>query len=109
MIWSLVMSNDLSPAAEFWGRHVREQSESGLTVREYCSRHDLSPASLYGWRSKLRRDAQPAHTPGFTELRLAPSCAPMELRHPCGLRIVLPDNFSESALCRLLRVLADPC
>lgn len=39
--------------AEFWRFVVREQSRSGLNVREFCHQEGMSEASLYQWRKKL--------------------------------------------------------
>ena len=42
------------PAKErFWRDHVRRWRASGLTIRDYCSRHQLSEPSFYGWRQTL--------------------------------------------------------
>ena len=50
--------------------HVRDQELSGLSVAGYCRRHDLRPATFYGWR-RLRRECAPgriAAAVGFTEV-----------------------------------------
>ena len=38
---------------EFWGFVISEQSDSGLSVREFCRREEVSQASFYQWRKKL--------------------------------------------------------
>ena len=44
-----------------WRRHVERQPISGLTVRDYCSRHDLVESAFYRWRRVLaERDIRPA-------------------------------------------------
>jgi transposase-like protein len=40
-----------------WREIVAQLDESGLTVREFCTRAGLNAASLYGWRTRLRRGA----------------------------------------------------
>jgi hypothetical protein len=39
---------------EAWRELVDRHEQSGLTVAEFCEREGLKPASLYGWRSRLR-------------------------------------------------------
>ena len=43
-------------AREFWEAAIRLWSESGLSVREFCSREGLSEHSFYAWRRTLRAD-----------------------------------------------------
>jgi transposase-like protein len=38
---------------EFWREAVRLWAESGLSVREFCSREGLAEHALYSWRRKL--------------------------------------------------------
>jgi transposase-like protein len=38
-----------------WREIVARQEQSGLTVQEFCEREGLKPASLYGWRVRLRQ------------------------------------------------------
>ena len=40
-----------------WREIVSRQEQSGLTVTEFCEREGLKPASLYGWRGRLRQEA----------------------------------------------------
>jgi hypothetical protein len=51
--------------------HLRAQELSGLGVAEYCRRHDVRPATFYGWR-RLVREGGRACTEGgavsFTEV-----------------------------------------
>lgn len=102
----------LTPAAEFWADHIRRQLQSGHTIRVYCELHDLAPATFYFWRRRLQ---QPSSTPApqFHELHVSPEARPacaLVLRHPAGWQITLPENFSETAVRRLLVLLADaPC
>lgn len=35
--------------------HLRRQSDSGLSVREYCREHGLSKSSFYQWRANRKR------------------------------------------------------
>jgi len=50
-----------------WREIVERQAESGLSVRAFCEREGIKAVSLYGWRSRLQREAQDesarAHAP----------------------------------------------
>jgi len=49
--------------ADYWQRMIRRQASSGLSVRAWCGRHDLSEASFYWWRRRLARRDAVARTP----------------------------------------------
>jgi hypothetical protein len=65
------VSNGLWDEGDYRLEHVRDQELSGLSAAEYCRRHDLRPATFYGWR-RLRRKFGPgriaATAVGFTEV-----------------------------------------
>ena len=44
-------------AREFWEAAVRLWDESGLSVRDFCSREGLSEHTFYTWRRALRSDS----------------------------------------------------
>lgn len=71
---------------DFWRRMIQRQRESGLSVRAWCGRHDVSEASFYWWRRRLagsggraatsgRREPKPARrqtgAPRFVPVRVA--------------------------------------
>jgi transposase-like protein len=41
-----------------WRELVGRQAQSGLTVPQFCQQEGISSASLYGWRTRLRRGAK---------------------------------------------------
>jgi hypothetical protein len=57
----------------FWRRAVRQQRQSGQSIRAYCRAQGLTEASFYAWRRELARRAQQASA-GF-EGRQRPSPA----------------------------------
>lgn len=91
-----------------WRSLIAAQERSGLTAREFAEARGITVATLYWWRSKLRRDAtelvpvevvesetvDPVEQRGAFELRLGDA---MTLR-------VLP-GFDEAELRRLVRAL----
>jgi transposase-like protein len=52
---------------ESWRRHFERQQASGLSIRAYCFRHDLTESAFYAWRRAIRqRDRDSSHTaPAF--------------------------------------------
>jgi putative transposase len=46
-----------------WREIVSRQAESGLSVQAFCEREGIKAASLYGWRSRLQREAQDKSAP----------------------------------------------
>lgn len=64
------VSDGLWDEGDYRLEHVRDQELSGLSAAEYCRRHDLRPATFYGWR-RLRRKFGPGRigaAVGFTEV-----------------------------------------
>ena len=93
-----------------WRRLVEEQKESGESVQRFAAERGLSAATLYWWRSRLRR-AEQAH---LVPVEVIDTASPvgqagfeLELRDAVRLRI--PPGFDSTDLRRLLHVLAQPC
>jgi len=40
-----------------WQKLIREQSESGLSIREWCRRNDISHGKYYYWQRVIREEA----------------------------------------------------
>lgn len=86
-----------------WRGHLRRQRQSGLSIREYCARHELSEPSFYAWRAELaRRDAERPKRPAFLPVTIgsspgAPGFA-VEFQLPDGLVIRVPAHDRET-LC----------
>lgn len=107
----------------FWRGIVTGQPASGLSIRQWCERHEVSPPSFYVWRRELaRRDAERqtaidgASPREFVELRLArdavaePTCSPRQAALQIvvsGTRIEVGAGFDGETLKRLLGVLRE--
>jgi len=97
-----------------WQRHVKAQSQSGLSRVEYCRQHDLSYHALTYWQRKLEK----AKT-NVQAQALVPVTFQIEPDRQCrsenraGLHIILPnklsiavgDNFCVGTLQRLMSAL----
>jgi len=42
-------------SADAWREIVTRQEQSGLSVHGFCQQEGIEPASLYAWRSRIRR------------------------------------------------------
>ena len=61
-------------AAVRWARIVRQQRESGLSVKAFCAQHRLTASSLFAWRRKLKpspTEFQPASQAAFAAVTIA--------------------------------------
>jgi hypothetical protein len=78
---------------------IREQQESGLTIKEFCSNHCIARATFHYWKKKL------AKTPGrsqFIPLVVKPSemdlskgstCSEMSTGKAVFLELVFPNGI----------------
>lgn len=114
----------------FWRGHLLAQRSGGLSIRDYCTRHDLTEPSFYAWRREIgRRDrlrsravSGPASrngggirgaggplATGFVRLEVQPasSCpaAPIEIVLPSGSRILVPPGATRGQLHKVLSAL----
>lgn len=98
MTWSTSM-NEIKRrrlGADAWRALLARQAESGLTVKAFCERESVKPASFYQWRAKLGEasSAPPAveamTTAGFVDLgTLSARASRFELRLDLGGGVLL--------------------
>lgn len=84
-----------------WQGHFRRQRQSGLSIREYCTRHELSEPSFYAWRAELtRRQAKRPKRPAFLPVTISPGPGgpglSVEFQLPGGLIIRVPAHDREA-------------
>ena len=90
---------------------VQGWERSGLTMREFCTREGVKPATFSWWRQELKRLAGQKRATGRIELveigRGATSAdTGFELALASGVRVRVPMRFEAEALKELLAVLA---
>ena len=101
-----------------WRRWIRQWQTSGLSIRAFCARHDLSQPSFYAWRRAIKQ--RDASTGTFVPVRVVPDGVPdvdpssttrLEVILSCGRRLRVPPGFDPVTLRQLLAVLeeAPPC
>jgi transposase-like protein len=72
-----------------WERHMRAYERSGLSIREYCRKHDLNFNTFGYWRHKLNNST---NEPQFVEVGNQAE-APLELVLPSGVIVRVPGGF----------------
>lgn len=98
----------------FWRELIAGQAVSGLSVRAWCLRHEVSEASFYAWRRELaRRDAATDVVPRFAEVMvrdqreeaaLEANERPLQI-HLDDVRIDVPTGFDSTTLRTVLELL----
>jgi hypothetical protein len=105
-----------------WRERFREQLASGLTVRGYCLREQISEPSFYAWRKELakrdrghvetapRAKAVAAALPAFTEVIVSPSIvsAAIEIVLGNSRRVLVSPGFDATTLQAVVELLERP-
>jgi transposase-like protein len=93
-----------------WRRWIGQWQRSGLTIRAFCQRHNLSQPSFYAWRREIQhRDATagtlvPVQLVGDDE---PDSASTFEVVLPSGPTLRVPPRFEVATLRQLLAVLQE--
>ena len=86
-----------------WRELVDEQRDSGLSIAEFCRRQDVSQASFYQWRKKLRESMPEPES--FVPLSVIGGSG-VEVELPCGAVVRLPSGDEQSLEQVVLLLLA---
>src|SRR5258708_2261847 len=90
-----------------WAQRVRRWKRSGLGAREFTAGEGVKGTTLWGWSSALRGASAAAEQPTFIEVAAPPRVptrpSALEVVVRDGVRVVVPLDFDESHLRRLLR------
>ena len=97
-----------------WRRRIAQWRESGLSVREFCGRHQLAEPTFYAWRRHLlQRAADPPAVVAVQVVadRPAPKASILELVLADGRAVRVPPGFDPATLRQLLIALEGegPC
>lgn len=103
------MGESISDRSRFWQHHVEQYLHGELTLREYCTRHELSRSTFGYWRRKLRQAPSPTKretSVNIVRVDLTPApaamSAPFEVMLGSGRCIRVPVDFDSAALQRLV-------
>ena len=87
----------MSDRAAYWREVIDEHESSGLSVAEFCEWQEVSTASFYQWRKRLRNSIT-AETPMFVpvsvvdESSVPPVAAMVEIALPNGCVVRVADG-----------------
>jgi hypothetical protein len=98
----------------YWRRMLDRQAESDLSVAEFCGQEDLSAASFYAWRRKLKeRDVAASRAAAgggqLLPVHIEPASPPslMRILLPQGIVVDVPASVEPATLATLLRVVRE--
>lgn len=91
----------------YWKSRVEEHRKSGLSQKEYCRQEGISYWSFSSWKRKVGTESDkltgiPTSLVHSLSLRNKET---IELIPEYGIRISIPDGFSEETLKRILSLL----
>jgi len=100
------MSMSRDPQREqFWRKAVAGWNKSGLSVRAYCSQHNLREANFYAWRRELaERDRTKAPAVKFVPVHVRAE-AVVEVALPDGIVVRVPADLEASTVAALIAAL----
>jgi transposase-like protein len=80
-----------SERERFWRRLVAGQPQSGVSIRAWCDRHEVSEPSFYFWRRELarRKEQRQGASPQIVPVDVTPPVAGQRW----GLEIELPGQI----------------
>ena len=102
-----------SSKERFWRRMVRQWANSGQSIRQFCTEHELSEPNFYAWRRTIaQRDAEARH---FVPVHVYPDEEPagdgcgnrLELVLGAGRVLRVSPGFDGPTLRRLLALLEE--
>jgi hypothetical protein len=108
---------------QFWRGVLRRQRKSGQSIRQFCLDNEITETAFYSWRRRLNPPGSRTRNisavgPGVGEEAAAPTpfipvnvqaltepAGMIEVVHPRGHVVRVPESFDHGALERLLNVL----
>jgi transposase len=90
---------------QFWRSTIGQWKQSGLSIRAFCARRQLTQASFYAWRRELaKRDQAGSPTLKFLPIHLRADPL-LEIALPDGLVVRAPAAIEPTAVAALVRAL----
>jgi transposase-like protein len=98
----------------FWQRLIREQRESGASIKAFCRSQEVSEPSFFAWRKKLALTKRAGAQDEFVAVRVAPEpicrSGNIEIVLDRGRSVRVEPGFDRQVLREVLAVLEErPC
>ena len=72
---------------EQWQQLIDQQSQSELTINEYCTQHQITVSGFYQWRKKLNQSEPTGHDENWLSL---PTMKPVADTGEWQIELMLP-------------------
>lgn len=95
----------------FWRSALKRQANSGLSVRAFCQREQLTESAFYAWRRTVAErngEAKPQRAPAFLPMMVTDRSAhseSIELKLAGGRILRLPETMPVDRLAELVQAL----
>lgn len=107
---------EMAARREGWTRIVARAEASGLSIRQFCVKHDVDEGQFYYWRKRLELEATERQRPASVEpdfVLVRAQRAPAEAETPVlelivdrGWRLRIPPGVEPAGLCVVLDALS---
>ena len=92
-----------------WSRLIQLREQSDLAIYDFCDLHEVSTASFYRWRQKLRNQVD--QTGEFLAVQIdqpRPQSGGTKIHFPCGTQIELDSCDANSLMIIVDRLAPQP-
>jgi hypothetical protein len=94
---------------QFWRKHLKGWSQTGLTQNAYCRDNNLRPNQFTYWKNKFKKNNLPVE---FVQVKSHPFEKVINCHYPnilrlnikSGFQVEIPDGFSQTTLEQVLQV-----
>ena len=94
---------------QFWRKHLKGWSQTGLTQNAYCRDNNLRPNQFTYWKNKFKKNNLPVEfvqvsSHQFEKAISSHSQNTLRLNINSGFQVEIPDGFSQTTLEQVLQV-----
>lgn len=100
-----------SEREQFWRRVIREQQQSGISIKAFCQSRGVSQPAYFVWRKRLALDKRTNAPSGFVPIHVAPDTpvrsSGVEIVLDRDRRVRVEPGFDRQLLSDVLSVLEE--
>ncbi len=101
------MSRAQEERRSFWREFIGRQEKSGVSVREFCRRHQASEPGFYEWRKRLAKELPVKFALVETKANGCAEAAAVEITLATGERLRVGPGMDAAVLRVVLSVLRE--